>query len=468
MAIVQGDALSFLGPTNYGAIAAGLDASRNYNQFIGTGGLSTTNTSALVSEDPLSIHADGSWNGVVNQFIGHEAGASNIIGSLNGFIGPFAGRKNVTGTQNLFVGPFAGEQNTVGFHNAFLGVGASQNSTNSRYTVAVGTDAMLNSRSSTNSTSVGGMAGMYHSGGNSVFVGTSSGLAATNTQLTTAVGFGSLSGSDGSLITALGAKSGFNAAASNVSSCVFLGAYSGMESTNTLAANSIAIGNGVTITKSNQVRLGSGIEEYEGTNWKINSANGWNIVSSLCKWNAGKTNTLMASNGRVALNASSSSIARFQINEDSYLSPRPLSEPPSATNMIAWGLSGGAYLVSGLNSSGTAWFQSRNAAAGQPAYDISLNPLAGDVGVGTIAPTNKLQVIGDIHAETTVYANALSISNNATIGGTTTGSTVNTATPAFKSLGTNNVILRCPDGGSFILRIDDAGTLSTVTNSANL
>lgn len=92
----------------------------------------------------------------------------------------------------------------------------------------------------------------------------------------------------------------------------------------------------------------------------------------------------------------------------------------------------------------------------------------GNFGVGTTSPTNKLQVMGNIESSGMVYANNASFTNNLTVGGMATASTLNTATPAFKSLGTNNVILRCPDGGSFILRIDNAGTISTTTNSSNL
>jgi hypothetical protein len=57
--------------------------------------------------------------------------------------------------------------------------------------------------------------------------------------------------------------------------------------------------------------------------------------------------------------------------------------------------------------------------------------------------------------ETTVYSRL------------TAGVTTNT-TPSFKSVGTNNVVLKCPDGGSFILRVGNDGTLNVVTNTANL
>lgn len=70
---------------------------------------------------------------------------------------------------------------------------------------------------------------------------------------------------------------------------------------------------------------------------------------------------------------------------------------------------------------------------------------SGNVGIGTTTPASKLDVSGAIHSGIT-----------------------NTATPALVSLGTNNAVLRCPNGGSFLLHIDNAGTISTVTNSTGL
>lgn len=47
-------------------------------------------------------------------------------------------------------------------------------------------------------------------------------------------------------------------------------------------------------------------------------------------------------------------------------------------------------------------------------------------------------------------------------------SAANTTTPSFKSSGTNNMILLAPDGGSWILKVDNEGNLTTVTNSTGL
>lgn len=130
--------------------------------------------------------------------------------------------------------------------------------------------------------------------------------------------------------------------------------------------------------------------------------------------------------------------------------------------------------IGAIKTSTTDWFASdlvfgtkTNASTTNLVERVRIKGLTGFVGIGTNNPTTMLDVAGSINA-TTFGGNSLVLNNNATIRGTVTATTANTATPAFKSLGTNNVILKCPDGGSFILRIDDAGTLSTATNSANL
>lgn len=45
---------------------------------------------------------------------------------------------------------------------------------------------------------------------------------------------------------------------------------------------------------------------------------------------------------------------------------------------------------------------------------------------------------------------------------------VNTTNPGFRSTGTNNMVLTCPDGGTWLLRVDNLGVLTTVTNTAGL
>jgi len=51
----------------------------------------------------------------------------------------------------------------------------------------------------------------------------------------------------------------------------------------------------------------------------------------------------------------------------------------------------------GVNNVGTSWLQAQSNTSAT-AYEMSLNPLGGDVGVGTISPSEKLEVNGSVKA----------------------------------------------------------------------
>jgi hypothetical protein len=81
-----------------------------------------------------------------------------------------------------------------------------------------------------------------------------------------------------------------------------------------------------------------------------------------------------------------------------------VSEDPAApgsatTGMFALNSSGQATLSIGKNSGNTFWISNVNRAfAGPYYYDIALNPLGGDVGIGTTSPSERLDVDGKIRA----------------------------------------------------------------------
>lgn len=68
------------------------------------------------------------------------------------------------------------------------------------------------------------------------------------------------------------------------------------------------------------------------------------------------------------------------------------------------------------------------------------------------------------------YKFSTNIIARGTIGSTNTHSAyvVNTTNPGFRSTGTNILIMACPDGGSWILRVGNDGTLTTTTNTSAL
>lgn len=470
----------------------------------GNGGSYIT-TNAPFPIDPLSTETDGTWAGKWNYFGGWDAGISNSSGNLNTYLGSGAGQWTTIGDQNTYVGAFAGQHNIDGYHNSFFGVGAGQWNQHAIFSVLVGTDCNLHGDGGNGNTIVGTsaaglLAGDYNTifgsqaslytvtSRGSVIGGVYASAFTTNSYYDVALGYGSL---QYSLASGLNVSIGAASAASvrRGSNNVFIGAYSDSEvASSTNLHGSIAIGYGAKVSGNDQTVIGSttttdaiihgatqfpdGVSAASVTSTGALSG-GATTIGSLSatgfvhRLKAGSDNTFVVYNGRAQVGGDSLVAGTLSVTAPAYVSPMPLAQN-STNGFVSWLLSGGAGLWAGIDNTGSAWFQSRNSAGGLSAYNMSFQPLGGNVGIGTTAPTNKLQILGDIHAETTVYANNGLFTNNVTIGGTATASTLNTTTPAFKSLGTNNVILRCPDGGSFILRIDNAGTISTTTNNSNL
>ena len=67
--------------------------------------------------------------------------------------------------------------------------------------------------------------------------------------------------------------------------------------------------------------------------------------------------------------------------------------------------SNGAFgMYTGVSDSGDTWMQSQRNDASTAAYDILLNPVGGNIGIGTITPSYKLDVAGTIRATGDVIA----------------------------------------------------------------
>jgi hypothetical protein len=94
-------------------------------------------------------------SGVDNIFCGRFAGNSNTTGSINIFLGTGAGAANTNGVSNQFIGNLAGTNNTSGSHNNFYGYEAGNNNTSGSYNICIGYNAGYNSQTGSENIVIG-------------------------------------------------------------------------------------------------------------------------------------------------------------------------------------------------------------------------------------------------------------------------------------------------------------------------
>jgi hypothetical protein len=135
------------------------------------------------------------------------------------------------------------------------------------------------------------------------------------------------------------------------------------------------------------------------------------------------------SNGNVGIGLTSI-VAKLQVENASSADPTSLSSVPT-TNVFGMSTSPGGMLAAGIGTTGGThvWLQGRNVGGAGVSYPISLQPLGGNVGIGTSSPLARLQVgngtqtaingaDNKIHIATTATRSALLTLANSS-GGTT-------------------------------------------------
>lgn len=180
--------------------------------------------------------------GTNNSFFGRSAGFDNSTGFQNSFFGSFAGANNTTGAENSFFGSGAGDTNTAGNLNSFFGKSAGGANTTGSSNTFIGRESGLANTTGYFNTFVGRNAGGANTTGfQNTFFGANAGSANTVGNNNTFIGFDS-GNINGVCIQNNNTLIGYN---TNVTCSSF----------NTVS-NSVVIGAGATVGKSDTIVLG--------------------------------------------------------------------------------------------------------------------------------------------------------------------------------------------------------------------
>ena len=192
--------------------------------------------------------------GNANSFFGSSSGGSNTEGSNNIFLGTGSGYSNTTGNNNVFSGVLAGRNNISANGNVFTGYQAGFNNTEGFDNVFIGIDAGYDNSIGSNNVFIGALSGASNTNSNNTFVGVNSGNANTIGENNTFVGYNSaLLNTSGSWNTYFGYQTGRYTTTGSANT--FLGYQAGL--TNSTGSNNVFIGNyaGYSETGSNKLYI---------------------------------------------------------------------------------------------------------------------------------------------------------------------------------------------------------------------
>jgi Chaperone of endosialidase len=379
-----------------------------------------------------------------NLFAGDRAGQSNTTGEGNTFVGKDAGFSNISGNENSFFGARAGLFQSTGNQNAFFGIGTGANNAGNRNS-AFGTSAGAFGNTGSDNSYFGAFSGTNNSGNFNTIIGASSDQA-VNVSNATALGARAFVTQNNSLV--LGSIAGVNGASTSVN--VGIGTTAPQASLHVVGggivsqpgdARSVSIGipngeSGISIrgtTNRADVRFdgdklklvtGLGTGPPASTNGITISTNGHVDISGDIDIGAnGSTpdyGSRLQSNGAgvnraiVGYNPSGNAVAGVSVagegvfgQSTSGIGVRGVAFNPGAAAIVANGTSwfaGNTTPLTVTSSTGlvigsdpgsdSGFIQAIRYDGGQVAKTLSLNNLGGRVGIGTIAPTQTLDVNG--------------------------------------------------------------------------
>lgn len=322
--------------------------------------------------DLLWIHSDN----VNNTFIGLNAGRVNNVaggGIFNTFIGRDAGYSNTAGDNNTAIGWNSLSSNTTGFSNTASGSDAlSSNITGSRNTA--NGYAALNSNTTGFRNTANGFAALF--GNTTGNYNTANGLQALNSNTT------------GNYNTALGTNALYNNVAGNNATAIGAGAmYYANNSTTPFTNYNVAVG-------------------YEALRGSINPANNSGFgnsalgYQSLLNNSTGYHNT---ANGFLALYSNTDGFTNTATGSYSlYINTSGVGNTAHGNNALSSNITGSRNTAIGYMADVVSGNLINATAIGYEAKVATSNSLvlggtglnAVNVGIGTTAPTHRLQVVG--------------------------------------------------------------------------
>ncbi|WP_422103849.1 hypothetical protein [Winogradskyella sp.] len=442
----QGDYSTYLGED------AGMIATGTYNVFAGyrAGRSTTTGIQNIfiggraglfntIGANNIFIGNNAGFNnteGASNVFLGAGSGYENTTGTLNVFLGNNSGDANTTGSKNVFVGTGSGGSNLTGEQNVFIGYTAGSYNTTGNYNVFNGSRAGVNNSTGSRNSFTGFESGLNNTiGENNVFNGYWSGRS--NTEGSNNVFNGYYSGYDnstGSNNVFLGSATGINntTGSNNVfvgggsgrenltgENNVFLGTYSGYK--NTEGQDNVFIGRNTgyeNISGKENLFLGTNAGRYNTTGRSNvfngyqagynNADGGFNVFSG---WRAGYSNASASNNVFSGYETGYNTTTGSKNLFDGYRAGR-FNE--TGANNVYLGADSGFNNISGNNNLFLGYQAGYNETGSNKLYienSNTINPLIwgdfqndlvninGQLGIGTNAPSEALEVVGTILSE---------------------------------------------------------------------
>lgn len=316
----------------------------------------------------ISLELRASTSTLGNTFVGRDAGRLVTTGDSNSAFGREALNSNLTGADNSAFGRRALFVSTGSSNSAFGSFALSSNSTGSN-NAAFGLLALGANNAGTSSTGIGSLALRNNTAANSIV----------------AVGYAAGQG-NASYSNQGGVYVGFQAglsATSNSNFNTFLGYQAGYD--NTSGSNNIVVGPWTTTgagitTGSNNILIGQGVR----SGLTQTGSNQLNIGNLIFGTGLGSGSTLASGNVGIG---TTNPLVKMHVAGGSTSALGELG------SLLVTGSTNAMRLAAGVDNTSTmySWLQSVENVVNSRA--LALNPIGGNVGIGTTTPSGKLSII---------------------------------------------------------------------------